>query len=269
MSEGVDYASVDGDKPPDFAAAHAAGLSFVIIRGAYTFGAPRPDLNLARDRDAAQRAGLRVGSYLILDYSPHGPTPEAQAHAFITAYGARRSGELPVALDAETNSLDHSASTGATRIAWLLRAYDALKACYGVVMTYTSENQWSENFGDVDCRLGDGPLWVKVPYPWNARNKPHPESCPPVGVLPRPWRRPGSPGAWIEQYQGDATGSTGFSSTVDLNRFLPYVDDGRPDARAPWVRSKAPVGVKALQTVSPRVPDGIVGPTTFCDLTIP
>jgi GH25 family lysozyme M1 (1,4-beta-N-acetylmuramidase) len=269
--EGVDYASVDGNKPPDFAKARAAGLSFAIIRGAYTYEhSALADANLTRDRDAAQRAGLRVGTYLIVGYDPSGPSPEEQAQALIKAYGARRENEMPVALDAETNSLDHGKATGDARRAWLERAYDALRAYYGVVTTYTSANQWAENFGDADSRLGDGPLWVKVPYPWKAGQKPHPESCPAVGELPRPWRRPESPGAWIEQYQGDAKGSSGFSDTVDLNRFLPYVDDGRADARSQWVRARLAAAnvahVSELQHARSRVADSIVGPTTFCDL---
>lgn len=266
--EGVDYASVDGNAPPDFALAKAHGLSFAIIRGAYTYGRALPDLHLARDRDAAQAAGLRVGSYLIVGYG--GISPEDQAHAFIAAYGDRRPNELPVALDAETNSNDHSVASDAARLAWLERAYDVLKARYGLVMTYTSLDQWTENFGDKDSRLGDGPLWIKMPYPWKEHNAPHPESCPAVGALPRPWRRTDSPGAWIEQYQGDAIGSPGFSATVDLNRFLPYIDDGRPDTRTPWMRkylaARGMVYVTDLQKHGGRVADKVIGPNTFCDL---
>lgn len=271
MSEGVDYASVDGNKPPDFVKARAAGLTFAIIRGAYTFkGSALTDSTLARDRDAAQAAGLRVGTYLIVGYEAAGPTPEQQAQALIAAYGARRDGELPPSLDAETNSSDHSAAVALNRRGWLERAYDVLHAYYGVVMTYTSSDQWIENFGDASSRLGDGPLWVKVPYPFKAGQPPHPEACPALGVLPRPWRSASSPGAWIEQYQGDAKNSAGFSATIDCNRFLPFVDDGRQDARQRWVRVQLAAAnvtrVSELQRARGLVADSIVGPSSFCVL---
>lgn len=280
MSLGCDYASVDGNKPPSFGEAYAYGLRFAIIRGAYVDGAHvYVDSTLARDRGPAHAAGLIVGTYLILGYDQSGPTPEEQANALIVAWGETGPNELPVAIDAETNSPDHSSSTDAERLAWVQRAYDVLHAKYGVVMTYTSENQWSENFGDGPSEIGNGPLWIKVAYPWNPDNPPHPTDIPPVGVLPVPWRASGSPGAWILQFQGDAKGVPGFSSTVDLDTFL-YYTASSTDTRTPWVVSQliaagelagfttdpAIIGpaIGAFQTKNGLTADETIGPATLC-----
>ena len=273
MSEGRDYASIDKNDPPDCVAAHASGIRFVYLRGAFVeYGRPCADPTPARDRDAWAAAGVVVGGYVILSYDPSGPSPEDQIQKFIDTWGPRRSGELPPALDAETGSKDHSSATDAQRKEWLERAYDAMSAYYGFVTTYTSLDQWNTNFGGGPSRVGNGGGWIKIPYPWKEHNPPHPESCPPTpGTLPAPWDDPSSPGAWITQYQGDAVHSTGFSSTVDCDRWILYVDDGRADVRTPWVDGQlAKLGyasVEELQTARGLVADKVVGPATFSVLT--
>ena len=283
MTCGCDYASVDGNNPPNFAAAYAWGIRFVLIRGAYTYnGRAYVDTTLARDRAPAHAAGMIVGAYLILSYDPSGPSPEMQAQTFIDAYGEVQAGELPVSIDAETNSNDHSASTDAQRLDWVQRAYDVLLAKYGIVMTYTSQNQWSENFGDGPSEIGDGPLWIKVPYPWNADQPPHPEDVPPIGTIPAPWRAAGSPGGFIEQIQGDAKGVPGFSSTGVLSNVFLYYKASATDPRTPWVVQQLVAAgelagpttdaalinnaIRGYQAAQRLGVDGTIGPATFAPL---
>ena len=59
---GVDIASVDGNKPVDWHAAHAAGVSFAFFRGSYrAWGDP----TFSREAQKARDAGLTVGAYLF------------------------------------------------------------------------------------------------------------------------------------------------------------------------------------------------------------
>lgn len=284
--QGVDYASVDENKAPDFAAARAAGTRFAIVRGAYpTGGRMRTDAHYGRDRDAIRAAGLVLGSYVILDYSG-AITPEQQVQTFAAAIGTRLPGDLPVGLDVEFPG--GRASTGLSSkqaIAWVDRAYQALRARFGTVMTYTSARVWHEDLDDRTSVCGDGPVWLKTPYAYKAGNPPHPERQGELGKLPVPWRGTSSPGAWIQQYQGDARPVPGFSSTVDLNAFL-AMRPGETSDRVRWVQLqlRAESGwhtgsvdgltygpstvdaVKMLQTAHGLEADGVIGPVTFAFL---
>lgn len=265
---GVDYGSVDENKAPDFVKAKAKGLTFVIIRGSYCAeNSIIPDSNLARDRVAAKAAGLVVGSYIIVDYRLN---PEDQARTFINTFGARQDRELPPWIDCETNSQIHDAKTVAQRIDWVQRVYDVLERFYAVVGTYTSENQWGTNFGNMPSRLGNGPLWLKVPYPFKAKQPPHPETIPELGPIPTPWRSSSSPGVWIQQYQGDAKGSPGFTSTVDLNAWVPTDTAPPMPIPGPWIRTMCArancASVAEFQHVHGLACDGVVGPLTFAAL---
>ena len=91
-------------------------------------------------------------------------------------------------------------------------------------MIYTSARVWHEDLQDIPSpACGTCPGWIKVAYPWKERQAPHPESVPRTVPLPAPWNTTNSPGAFIEQFQGDALRVPGFSSTVDLNVFRNYV----------------------------------------------
>jgi len=82
-----------------------------------------------------------------------------------------------------------------------------------------------------------GAVLAQGAVPVAARNPPHLENIPALAQLPAPWRVPGSPGAFIEQFQGDAIGVPGFSSTTDLNLFRTYVAS-RLDPRTTWVQAR-------------------------------
>lgn len=267
---GVDYASVDQNAPPDYYAARAWGLKFSYIRGSI---GRNPDPTLARDRDRARSGGLPVGAFMAVDWADD---PEPQARALIASCGTLTSGYMPPAVDIEFSR--GIASTGLTprsAIEKIERIIATLQERYPTIVLYTSLRVWTEDLGDLVSKpIGACPLWIKDPYPWNPRNPPHLESIPPVGHLPTPWQDPTSPGAWIQQFQGDAIKVPGFSSTVDLNNFLVF-SASREDPRKTWIDAKLTTSgfppavgplearIRALQTAHQIPIDGLVGLETW------
>lgn len=235
MTYAVDYANVDGDAPPNFWETIKAGATIVGIRGAWGYhGATTTDTTLERDAGAARDAGCQVFGYLFLDYATD---VTAQVTALASSY-KRQPKDLPVALDLEMDAPPPN-TTPQSRVAMAEDALAQLQAVYGKlgVMVYTSADQWVDHFGDADSdALAAVPLWIKTPYQWKPRNPPKLASIGPLGDLPKPWRQPGSPGAMLQQFQGDAIGFPGFSSTVDISKFLvPTVGD----PRWTWINGQA------------------------------
>lgn len=268
----VDYASIDENHPPDFAAARAYGIRGAIVRGAFTFkGSCFVDPCVARDRDAIGAADLHFGSYLILGWTVE---PELQARKFIEAFGERRPGDLPPSLDIEFpgNGIRDYRLTASEALQRIETALGVLVAEYGTVMIYTSNRVWTEDLADIDSlACGACPGWFKVAYSFAAGHEPRPDVVPPLGTLPKPWRN-GGPGCWLEQFQGDARGVPGFSSTVDLNVFRPFSIHA-PDARASWmvgaVQRHNAATVEDFQASVGLEQDGVVGISTFSALTLP
>ena len=62
MIIGLDYASVDGNKKPDLAAAYKAGARFAFVRGAYGAWS---DPTAKRDADDVRESGMVFGAYLF------------------------------------------------------------------------------------------------------------------------------------------------------------------------------------------------------------
>jgi hypothetical protein len=270
MDVGVDYANEDGNATPDIATTRAAGINLQIvgIRGAWGYnGVASVDKTLARDADTVRSSGCHLFGYLMLDYATD---PTLQANALIASY-TRLTGDFPVALDLEMNT-PPPGTTPASRVAMAEHACQLLQAKYGSngVWIYTSLEQWSDHFGDLDSAvLGACPLWIKTPYPWNADNPPHPDDTGPLGAMPTPWLGAHSPGAWHQQFQGDSKPFPGFTSTVDISQFLLFDGNANPfrssgDARTPWVYSiVGPGGIAAWQTAHGLAADNIIGPDTF------
>src|SRR5262245_13817380 len=114
MTIGVDYASVDRNAKPDFAAAKKAGASFAIARAAYgrsvvaNSTAPFRDPVWNRDKDAITQAGLLRGAYLFVCYpkaGAHTPSPEEQAQAFIDYVKLDRGIDIVPMFDVEEQSM--------------------------------------------------------------------------------------------------------------------------------------------------------------------
>jgi GH25 family lysozyme M1 (1,4-beta-N-acetylmuramidase) len=278
---GIDYASIDGNQPPDFAAAYKWGIRFMISRAAYPAGGKiAPDSTVARDRAAANAAGLQFGAYLFLGYNID---PADQVAMFVNTYGPPVQGDLPPSLDVEFPGKGIS-DTGLSARAALDRieaALAALQATYPVVMIYTSARVWQEDLKNLDSDpIGRCPGWIKVAYPWKAGQNPHPENIPSSVPLPPPMRAAGAAGCFIEQFQGDAVKVPGFTSTVDLDVFKNYVGSTY-DARTPWIAGRlgafghacdptdatsVATAIRAFQTDIGTDVDGIVGPHTWARL---
>src|SRR6478609_529512 len=282
---GVDYASVDGDAPPDFAAAKKAGIRFAIPRAIYGRRAKGQADNLpvfvdptwARDKDAIRAAGLKRTAYLFLCYPKLGvatPDPEVQAQAFIDYVKLDRSVDFCPMLDVEEAAPNLS---GEEMYAWTLRAVEKLRAHYGTWPgIYTSARVWAENVhGHSPGVMLNCPLWLAKPWPWPVGTMRHLDGAPGYNATTIPefsnqW--------FLYQYQGDATHCPGFTSTVDMSRFRVF-GKGALGAHVVWAQRRLGVkvdgnfgyetdrAVRALQTAYRLTVDGIVGADTFAVLS--
>jgi peptidoglycan hydrolase-like protein with peptidoglycan-binding domain len=146
-------------------------------------------------------------------------------------------------------------------------------------MIYTSARVWNEGLANLPAPdLAESPLWVKY-YPFRkgpVRRDPRAFAGgrldPPV---PPPWGDAGN--WWIHQYQGDAVGVPGFSSTADMNRFNTTIR-GAAGGRVRWVQRRLgvpPNGVfdaatelalRAFQQNKGVAADGELDPRTFAFL---
>jgi len=283
---GVDFASIDGNRPIDWAKAKAAGCRFVIIRGTFQDWI---DPAWAAEHDRAYRAGMLVGAYMMPHYGVNGPTVEKQVGVLRKAIGAIGPGFFPPALDVEFSG--GTAKTGRTR-AELVELVDqfviALRDTFGVLpMIYTSARVWdgqdadSLNADTIDMtgRAVAGCVPWLARYPLNYR-------LPAVGddASEKAWveslPRPPVPKLWgwslIHQYQGDARWFAGTIGQCDMNRLFDLrAGLGGPGVR--WLQRRLGMpedngGMFDTETLSAVVrfqrehglsADGIVGPATF------
>lgn len=283
---GIDYGSGEKNKPPLFKSTYQSGCRFAIIRGAY---GTTVDPTMKRDRKVFRDSNIAFGAYLFLRY-PYGktrpPGPEAQVKAFSDALGALEPGDLPPVLDIEfPRGGREKTGMGALQcLQYAEHAYDLLRARYQTVMIYTSARVWKEDLlGLVSPKLAQAPLWIKVAYYWKARRPWDTTHQHPIKELPAPWRSIGSPGAWIKQYQGDATGMPGITRTVDMNAFLDC-KRGEKTERVRWLQKtlvgrcpnigavdgdfgpKTEMAVRTFQTGRSLPATGIVDVRTFASL---
>lgn len=263
---GFDYASVDGNLPPDFTAAKSAGARIGVIRSIYgravkgqTYAGPYRDPCWSRDADRVRRAGITLGTYLFL-CAPRGgvstPSPEDQARALIDYVGhGLRQGDLPPFVDVE----EESTLAPDAYFDWIERACRTLRSFYGAWPgIYTSARVWTENLRDhaagdlIHC-----PLWIAKPWPWSERT--------PVHLDGAPAYNPKLVGAWgsqwfFYQYQGDALGWPGFSTTVDASRFNALAKGANSDAVA-WIQLALNAFLSTMGSTQ-LVVDGAFGPKT-------
>jgi peptidoglycan hydrolase-like protein with peptidoglycan-binding domain len=280
MTIGVDYASVDENAKPDFAAAKKAGAQFVIARGVYgrsvvtNSSAPFRDPVWARDKDAITQAGLLRGAYLFVCYPKAGiqtPSPEDQAQAFIDYVKLDSGKDLVPMFDVEQESTLNAKDM----FDWTARVCRTLKAAYGTWPgMYTSARVWTEYLKDHPAgELAECPLWIAKPWPYETRTAAHLDGLP--GYAPKTIPQFGDATTWLlYQYQGDATGFPGFSSTVDISRMQTLARDAKGDM-VRWIQRRlglaadggfgplTETAVKAFQSKHGLVADGIVGPRTL------
>lgn len=241
MQVGVDYASVDGNEPPDFELAkREGGLAFVYLRRSYSYqthcgGVLAHDPVYERDAARARAAGLVVGAYLAASFSAKAQSATEQVANFEVAGGEVLPGDLPVVLDVEFSGRGIQDTNLSKREVFqlVLEYVKLLRAKHQTVAIYTSHVQWHDDNGlsGPDSRdLDDVVLWQKTPYPRKAR-LPYLRSTwklPHAGVstsdpydywrVPIPWER-NRP--WLQQGDGDVTDFPGFNHTVDVDGFYP------------------------------------------------
>lgn len=296
MIVGVDYASVDANRPPDWLTVKAAcagagsSLGFVSFRGAWGMYA---DPVVQRDWIGAGQAGLVRNAYLFLRMAPNivqKMPPEDQVHLFADNVGALTSRDIIPTIDVEDN-----AGSASVELDLVTRAWETMRSIYRAApMMYTSARVWKEDLQNLPAgAMRASPLWLAKPWPWkvhtyarfggayfdDGNNDP---------VVPPPWGDNGN--WWIHQYQGDAFPVSGFTNTVDLNRFHVMRLGERGD-RVKWVQRRVfgfgaeysaggnpadidgifgpstLAAIKVFQSLHGLVADGIIGPKTFAPLS--
>lgn len=288
---GLDYAGMDGNRP-DAVAAVAGGVRFVIMRASH--GAS-PDLPLDPKRPTAARstyvahrprwraAGAATGAYGIIEW---GRVPAREQALALVAQFRRANVDATdrdlVAVDVEFSKGRRATMFSApAAIQRVEEVVAVVRAELGIVpLIYTSARVWREDLGEIDsASLSACPLWIKTPYPMQVRRPANMAVRGPMTALPRPWRRGGTPGVWVRQFQGDAVGFVGQTGTVDLNEFLPWAGEESTllGDRTSWLADQlgAPVGasageirlaLRAYQASRGLQTDGVAGPLTLAAL---
>src|SRR5437764_3706512 len=238
---GIDYGSVDGNKP-DFAKAKSEGkLHFSIVRGWCWQGDP----HWKRDWSILKDNGIVRGTYLFLVFPKGGqkpPSPEKQTKAFLDYVGSMEKTDFPPTVDVEFPGKGRSETgmSAAECLDGVRQSWKVIKDALGVApMIYTSKRVWHEDLSDLAAPdLIESPLWL-TPYVVK-------EHMPPIldpekfkggkydPKVPPPWGD--GDNWWIHQYQGDSRGMPGFFQ-VDMNRFHGMVK-GATGERVKWVQRR-------------------------------
>lgn len=280
---GIDTASIDANKNPDWRRARVqVPLDFAIIRANY---GTVPDPVFLRDWSKLKDAGIVRGGYLFLRFPRGGrwPSPPAvQAKAFIATLRDLDENDLVPSLDVEAGTWQETGMKPAQLLNGVRVAWKTLRDYYGVApIIYTSARVWIEVLGRLPAPdLAESPLWVKdylrvaarQPARYGPRTFAGGRFSPRV---PSPWGD--ATNWWIQQYQGDALGLPGFSSTVDMNRFNTTVR-GMAGDRVRWLQRHLGItqtgifdaateqAVRAFQNKKGISADGVVNPRTFAYL---
>jgi lysozyme len=264
---GIDIASVDGNRTPDWSAAQKQGhLRFVGLRAVYGVTADPWYPTYRRQLDAI---GVPNFPYLIM--TANLDTPEAQANAAINAVGTLNDHYFPMALDVEGS---RNGLTPEEWLDWVIRAKRVIQAAIGVPpLLYTSHEYWIDPDGMNNLpapELADCTGWWKYwPYPVDSQAVYDPAVVDRLAAPPAP---PPCGNAWIiQQYMGDAIKYPGFKSTTDMDR-LHMQKQGDKNDSVKWVQARLPsiaidgdfgpataAAVKTFQTSKKLAADGIVG----------
>lgn len=291
MTRGLDTAEVDGNSPPDYHAAYAAGARFTYLKASQHV---YPDHYYGRDSGPARAAGLVVGAYHFPGWGPRAASANAQIGSFVTVLAnsgdPQRGVDLPPVLDIEGfKGCGWSPAECVEFVRQLvLEVQDQMHVTPGL---YTSYFQWDDlgrpSLAQVPW-MADTALFLKTAYrhPARAPYDPSPARAPHAGVTaddphdyyraPPVWDRAG---VWFQQHDGDAVGFPGFSKTVDVDRFFgldaPQGDTLVSDPRVTWLQGKLGVpqngtygpvteaAVRALQGRSNLPQTGAVDVATF------
>lgn len=242
---GIDYADVDGNKPPSFSQARTkSGVRFAIMRAVY--GRPWPsqagkrpyvDECAVRDHQAARNAGITVGLYGFFCPPLAGvytPTPVEQGQAMIDAIGPiiKKGVDFTPFLDVEQSS---NVIGPAEYVQQVLVVVEMLTKAFGASPgIYWSNRVVNEVLGGKDIpELKDCPKWIAKPWPLPVRSV--------VDLAGAPSFRPTLPVGdkqWmLYQYQGDALRVAGFTSTTDMNRINEFGVGATGDHVA-WLQRK-------------------------------
>jgi GH25 family lysozyme M1 (1,4-beta-N-acetylmuramidase) len=281
MILGIDCASVDENVNPDWVAARTqASIKFVFLRATH---GTTPDSMFAKEWPAVKSAGLTRGAYMFLCFPHEGrpvPSPEAQAKAFLEVVGPLDRGDLPGTIDVEfPGGRSATTLTAQEAIDWVRAACNVVAAQGTAPIIYTSGRAWREDLDNLDAPdLVESPLWLA--HYWCKPRQPAQLDTASLGAayldppIPRPW---GDRKCFFAQYQGDALGVPGMSSTVDLSCFN-VPGEGEHGGRVTWLQRRlgiAPSGtfdtamtsaVIEYQRAHELEPDGIIGPRTFAGL---
>lgn len=285
MTFGIDYASVDGNRPPDFTAAKAVGLRFAFVRAAYSTWT---DVTCSRDRAAIRSAGLIYGAYLFPVMDVGAPPPEDQVRVFLSGAQLLPGHDFAPVLDLEWPKGISATGRSRTEIAdWVRRARVAIRTATGVdPIVYSSARVLDGSDSDAMSGAADDavrgcPAWC-ARYPFKTRIPAVIDADSMSHLAPPPVPRAlGDEDAWwLHQYQGDAIGLPGFSSTVDVDRFSLLVHGAR-GTRVAWVQRRLSMAegspavwdaamedaVAEFQADHGLAADRIIGPATFAALS--
>ncbi|SNQ50978.1 Lysozyme M1 (1,4-beta-N-acetylmuramidase) [Frankia canadensis] len=156
---GVDVASWQhpGGGPIDWNAAHASGVSFVVIKA--TEGTNYANPYFTADRTAATRAGMVVGAYHYARPARPISTAVDQARHFIAVTGlTRTAGHLAPALDLE----DNGGLDPATLAAWTRAFLEEVESETGrTPILYTYRSFWTDRMAD-SHDFAKYPIWFAI-----------------------------------------------------------------------------------------------------------
>ena len=258
---GIDRGAVDGGTC-DFVAAKAAGVSFAYLKRSQHI---YPDTAYGKESDAARAAGLTVGAYIFPSFALKAASPKAQVLAFKAAQGTIiPKTDFPPMLDVECpggfRALGRPLPDVVADIQTFIMELENAFGCLPVIYTAQTE------YWDLNCPAmtwaSECPLFVKTAYRLQARQLfdqvvaplPHvgPAALDPKDYyrIPDPWAKSGW---WLNQTQGDCLGMSGFTSTVDIDRFNTATDA----PHIAWTQRKLNKAMSATLT-----DDGALGPKT-------